>query len=60
MGDEDNEMMVSFGSMEYNELDRDGYGQEGPEGARQQEKLVDADFFNKFTDVFDEDDMELK
>jgi len=32
---------------------------EGLEGTTVQEKLVDAEFFNRFEDDFDEDDMSL-
>lgn len=32
---------------------------EGMEGASVQEKLVDQDFFNRFEDDFDEDDITL-
>jgi hypothetical protein len=32
---------------------------EGIEGASVQEKLVDSEFFNRFEDDFDEDDMAL-
>lgn len=32
---------------------------EGP-GTQQQEKLLDADFFNAFPDDFDESDMDLQ
>lgn len=32
---------------------------EGMDGATVQEKMVDADFFNRFEDDFDEDDMTL-
>lgn len=32
---------------------------EGIEGTSVQEKLVDSDFFNRFEDDFDEDDMAL-
>jgi hypothetical protein len=50
--------MFSF-NMDINDMEREAFGQE--EGGRgQQEKLVDSDFFNKFADEFDEDDMALK
>jgi hypothetical protein len=47
-------------------VDDSGYGDlderellEGFEGTSVHEKLVDADFFNRFEDDFDEDDMAL-
>jgi hypothetical protein len=43
--------------MLYDESERDLL--EGIEGTSVQEKLVDADFFNRFEDDFDEDDMAL-
>jgi hypothetical protein len=48
--------MFSF-DVDINDMERDAFQEEG---GRQQEKLVDSDFFNKFADDFDEDDMALK
>jgi hypothetical protein len=55
LDDEADGGMFSF-NMDINDMEREAFGHE--EGGRQQEKLADSDFFNKFADdVFDEDDM---
>lgn len=51
---EDQDSLLSFVE---NDGDRDVM--EGLEGPGNTEKLLDADFFNKFDDDFDEDDMAI-
>ena len=55
---DDDENVSMFGySGDINDVEREGFAPD--ETTRQQEKLVDANFFNQFADDFDEDDMAL-
>lgn len=56
MADEDSAL---GGFEDYDSSAMDGGMFDGPGGAPQQEKLLDADFFNAFPDDFDESDMAL-